>query len=44
VRRNDEIEAQRSRWTFYEVINFSLQKSPKVDSLGHDLFLLACTG
>jgi hypothetical protein len=22
VRRNDEVEAQRSRWTFYETINF----------------------
>jgi hypothetical protein len=22
VRRNDEVEAQRSRWTFYEVIKF----------------------
>jgi hypothetical protein len=21
VRRNDEVEAQRSRWTFYETIN-----------------------
>jgi hypothetical protein len=22
VRRNDEVEAQRRRWTFYETINF----------------------
>jgi hypothetical protein len=22
VRRNDEVEAQRSRWTFYEAIKF----------------------
>jgi hypothetical protein len=24
VRRNDEVEAQRSRWTFYEAIKFDL--------------------
>jgi len=23
VRRNDEVEAQRSRWTFYEVIKIA---------------------
>jgi hypothetical protein len=24
VRRNDEVAAQRSRWTFYETINFKV--------------------
>ena len=24
VRRNDEVEAQRRRWTFYEPINFEM--------------------
>jgi hypothetical protein len=23
VRRNDEVEAQRRRWTFYKAINFA---------------------
>jgi hypothetical protein len=27
VRRNDESEVQRRRWTFYEAINFHLYKS-----------------
>ena len=26
VRRNDEVEAQRRRWTFYETIIFHRQK------------------
>jgi len=31
VRCNDEVEAQRSRWTFYETIrNDSLVKRPKL--------------
>jgi hypothetical protein len=28
VRRNDEVEAQRRRWTFYKVIMFSTIISP----------------
>jgi hypothetical protein len=27
VRCNDEVEAQRRRWTFYETIKFNLSKS-----------------
>jgi len=31
VRRNDEVEAQRRRWTFYETIKCDdLVKSPKM--------------
>jgi len=27
VRRNDEVAAQRSRWTFYETINLCYRKT-----------------
>jgi hypothetical protein len=29
VRRSDEVEAQRRRWTFYETINLACPKSAK---------------
>jgi hypothetical protein len=31
VRRNDEVEAQRSRWTFYETINICSQTTSQLN-------------
>jgi len=33
VRRNDEVEAQRSRWTFYEAIKFPPEFPPDSGSI-----------
>jgi hypothetical protein len=30
VRCNDEVEAQRRRWTFYETINYVFEKANQV--------------
>ena len=35
VRRNDEVEAQRSRWTFYETIRFSFLKRVRAKGQFH---------
>jgi len=37
VRRNDEGEAQRRRWTFYEAIKFEKQHFRKEHSIWHRL-------
>ena len=29
VRRNDEVAAQRRRWTFYETINYAFEKATR---------------
>jgi len=38
VRCNDEVEAQRRRWTFYETIKFDFQDYLTVCKPGHILF------
>ena len=36
VRRNDEVEAQRRRWTFYETINFLITSDKDLLSLSQE--------
>ena len=37
VRRNDEVEAQRSRWTFYETIILNRTSNGRRESEGYAL-------
>ena len=42
VRRNDEVAAQRRRWTFYETINFANRKVQFWGKSVNQLFLVPC--
>ena len=42
MRRNDEVEAQRRRWTFYETIKFKMVKIPPQMNLKKAFYFFCC--